>query len=284
MPKRLTYALLAAWSFICIFPLYWMFVTSFKSPDYISEKPHYLPFIDFAPDLEAWRFIFFAPNDNLVMSFVNSLVVGFAATVITMVVASMAIYAITRFRKSSDDRLMLALIATRILPPIAMAFPVYMMATWTHLQDTRTALVAIYVATNLPVALWLLRPYMGSRATDQEEAAQLDGASHLTVFFTILLPMCKAGVAAVGLLVFILCWNEYLFSAYLATNHAMTLPGYLVGQMSIKEAQTGSEAEEWAHFSAAAVVIAAPVLLFAGVVQRHLAGAFTHSPFPKSKS
>jgi multiple sugar transport system permease protein len=145
-----------------------------------------------------------------------------------------------------------------------------MMAQFAGLLDTRLALIFTYTALNLPVAVWLLQPIFGARATAQEEAAQLDGASQFQIFFTIFLPMVAASIAAVGLLIFILCWNEYLFAAYLAGNHAMTLPPWLVGQMSVKEAQIGSEAEEWAHLSAATILMAAPLLTCTVFVQRFL--------------
>ena len=90
--------------------------------------------------------------------------------------------------------------------------------------DTRYFLALTYAAINLPVAIWLLQPVLGTTPSEQEEAAQLDGASHARIFLTITLPMVMGSVAAIGLLVFVLSWNEYLFAAVLATDHAMTLP------------------------------------------------------------
>jgi multiple sugar transport system permease protein len=128
---------------------------------------------------------------------------------------------------------------------------------------------------NLPVALWLLQPVLGPRATEPEEAAQLDGATHLTILFGILLPMFRGGVMATGVIVFLLCWNEYLFAAYLTSDHALTLPPWMVGQLSMKEAQVGGEVEELAHLSAAAVLMAIPALVFATFAQRVLARSLT---------
>jgi multiple sugar transport system permease protein len=268
------HAVLAAWALVCLLPLYWLAVTSLKSPDDVYGGPFYLPFVDFAPTLNAWRAILSDPNDNLVARFLNSAVVGLGATALTMLAAALAAYALTRFPRGrwlGNGGLMAGLLATRILPPIVIVLPLYIMAQGTGLLDTWGVLILVYAAANLPVALWLLRPVLGVRATDQEEAAQLDGASHVTIFFTILMPMAQAGVATVSLVIFVLCWNEYLFAAFLASDHAMTLPPWLVGQMSIKEAQTGSEAEEWANFSAATVLMAAPLLVVTGFVQRVLA-------------
>ncbi len=118
-------------------------------------------------------------------------------------------------------------------------------------------------------------PVLGEKASEQEEAAQLDGASQIAVFSGILLPMVRAQVAVTGLLIFLLCWNEYLFAAYLASGHAQTLTPWMAGQLSMKEAQAGAEGEEMAHMAAAAIFMAAPALLLAALIQRRLARSLT---------
>jgi multiple sugar transport system permease protein len=316
------YAVLALWSVVCVFPIYWLAVTSIKSIAVIDGPPTYIPFVDFMPSLDAWRFVLGDQRETLVPRFINSLVIGVFSTVITLVAACLAIYGLTRLRlvprlpslaavvfaatafaavplSSGVMRWVLAALgmtllglsivlrhsgpllgrfslmgftlATRILPPVILVLPLYLMAQATGLRDTRTAMVLVYTAVNLPVAVWLLQPVLGSRTTEQEEAALLEGATHATILFTILLPMVRAGVAATALLVFLLCWNEYLFAAYLTADTALTLPPWMVGQLSIKEAQVGGEPEEWAHLSAAAIFMAVPPLLLAGFIQRLLA-------------
>jgi ABC-type glycerol-3-phosphate transport system permease component len=162
------------------------------------------------------------------------------------------------------------LLSSRLLPPAAVVIPLYLMAHGVGLLDTRSALILTYGAVNLPVALWLLQPIFGTRATDQEEAAQLDGAAHLSILFGILLPMIRGALAATAVIVFLLCWNEYLFAALLTSDHALTLPPWMVGQLSMKEAQAGGEAEELAHLSAAAVLMAVPALALATFAHRLL--------------
>jgi multiple sugar transport system permease protein len=269
----LTYTVLAIWTVVSIFPVYWVAVTSFKAEKDITEAPRFLPFVDFMPSLDAWRFILSDPQENLLQRFANSVVVGLVSTLLTMLIAALAIYAVTRFRRTRifSDRFLLGILALRLLPPVAIVLPLYVMSVASGMHDTRSVLVLVYTAVNLPVAVWLLRPALGSLATPQEESAMLDGASHVMIFFSILLPMLASNLVAAGLLVFLLCWNEYMFAAYLATDHAMTVPTWLIGQMSIKEAQIGSEAEEWAHFSAATVLMLLPVIAFSGLIQRLLA-------------
>ena len=167
--------------------------------------------------------------------------------------------------------ILIAMLATRILPPVVIVLPIFLMAQHTGTLDTRFALILTYTATNLPVAVWFLRPVFGDVVTELEEAAQLDGASRFRIFFEIVVPVAARGFIAAGLLIFILCWNEYLFSVYLAADHAMTMPPYLVAQMSVREQQAGSDAEEWARLAAAIVLMVAPLVLVAGFVQRLLA-------------
>lgn len=324
--KVMVYALLCTWSAICLFPLYWIGVTSLKDVKDIDKPPAYLPFLDYTPSLDAWRYILADVHENLVMRFVNSTIISGASTLITIVIGGMAIYGLTRFRsvpywtsmvsgclavglvaaavflpalvvksfllasaglafalaywlrqwgpRMTSFGAMTFILATRVLPPVVVVLPLYIMAQATGMRDTLSALILVYTAINLPVAVWLMQPLLGPRATEQEEAAQLDGASHLQIFFTILLPMVRQSVVAVGLLVCLLCWNEYLFAAYLTADHALTLPPWMVGQLSMKEAQVGGEAEEWTRLSAATLVMIFPALIFASFTQRLLGGAF----------
>lgn len=323
--RAVLYALLFGWTAVCLFPIYWVAVTSLKGPAQIDGAPAYLPFLDFAPVADAWRFVLWDAHEGLILRFLNSAVIGLFSTLIAMLVGAMAVYGLTRFapvlrwpsvvlggtalgaagaglmvRGTAGAAGLLAaaavlgtgsfllrrrgpvlsafgalgiLLSTRILPPVVLVAPVYVMALATGLQDTRLGLVLVYAAINLPVAAWLLYPLFGARRCEQEEAAALDGASHLLIFFTILLPMVRGGLVMIGLLVFLLAWNEYLFAAYLAVDHALTLPPWMAGQLSLKEAQIGGEAEEWAHMSAATLVMAAPALIFAAFCQRIAANA-----------
>jgi multiple sugar transport system permease protein len=318
--KLLIYVLLAAWTLVCLFPLYWLAITSLTGEDDITTGPHYLPFADFTPSLEAWAFILADPYENLAGKFINSAIVGVASTVLTVLTGGLAVYGLTRFRYAlpsiglalgflalvlalvilvipgervllaaailpllalaawlrrrgppvGNGGIMAALLATRVLPPIVIVLPIYFMAQAAGTLDSRLALIFTYTASNLPVAVWLLHPVFGARPSEQEESALLDGASHARIFFTIAVPMASAGIAAAGLLIFVLCWNEYLFAAHLSYDRAMTLPPWMVGQISMKEAQAGSEAEEWAHLSAATVLMVLPVLACTAAVQRVL--------------
>ncbi len=272
----MNYSLLLVWSFVCIFPVYWLVVASFKSPNDQFDGPSYVPFVDFQPTLEAWNFILADAHENLLWPFLNSLITSLAATFIAVLLAGFAVYGVTRFptRESKfsvdGDHLLFWMMVTRVLPPVVLVLPLYFMAQKSGTLDTVFPLIFAYAATNLPVAIWLLRPVLGGKATEMEESVLLEGASHMRVFFEFVLPVSAMGFAAVALIVFVLCWNEYLFAAFLTTNNAMTLSPWAIGQLSMKEAQVGGEAEEWAHMSAATVFMILPVLSAAIFVQRFL--------------
>jgi multiple sugar transport system permease protein len=271
MRKILIYGVLILWSFICLFPIYWLFTVSLKS-GYASTQG-YVPFADFIPNLDAWRYILFDRSDSLTRQLVNSTVVALASTALTVITAAFALYGFTRFRVLHGDSILFGLLASRILPPIALVVPLYLMAQRLHLLDTRMLLILVYTAINLPVALWLLRPVFGSRASEQEEAARLDGASHAMILREVVLPAAAAGLAAASVAVFILAWNENLLAAHLAGAHAMTLPAFLESQLSIKEAQASFESEELARFSASAILAAIPALILARIAQGALGRA-----------
>ena len=274
--RAIIYIILGVWSFVCFLPIYWIAITSFKDVSVIDKPPTYLPFLDFVPSLDAWRFILLDANENLVSRAVNSIVIGIASTLLTLVIGGMMVYGLTRFTsKISSFSVTAAILGTRILPPVVVAVPLYFIAQKTGTLDTLGVLIFIYTAINLPIVIWMLTPIFGPRATDQEEAALLDGASHFHVLFFILAPMVKTALITVGLLVFLQCWNEYLFAAFLTSDHALTLPPWMVGQLSMKEAQTGGGAEEVAHLAAATVVMALPVLLFTVIAQRSLTRVFS---------
>ena len=283
LKRVLGHCALVSWSAVCLFPIYWVAIASFKDAGAIDRPSTYLPFFNFTPSLEAWRFILFDTNENLIQRVANSLIIGVCSTLATLLLGAIAAYGLTRFsRKLSGLGLMSIMLSTRVLPPVAIALPLYVMAQLTGNLDSLHFLIFVYTAINLPVAIWMMTFVFGTRATAQEESAYLDGATHFHLLFFILVPMVRTAVFTVGLLVFIQCWNEYLFAAYLTSDHALTIPPWMVGQVSIKEAQTGGGSEDVAHLAAATVVMVMPVLVLTIAMQRYLKSLFHGSAANKA--
>jgi multiple sugar transport system permease protein len=268
-------ALLSMWSIVCLFPLYWVMITSLKSGNDITSGPTYFPFFDFTPTLDAWRYILFDKADSILPSFFNSAIIGLASTLLTVTLGCMLVFGLTRSPKRSTW-IMPFVLSSRILPPVVLTLPAYLMAATLHALDTWIALIIAYTVINLPVAVWLLHPVFGRRVTEQEEAASLEGVSQFGILFGIFLPMVAMSVVSISIVIFILCWNETILANALSSNQALTLPPFLEGQMSIKEAQVAGEAEEWSRFSAAAILLVMPLLVSLGLVQRALSKTVTH--------
>ena len=123
-------------------------------------------------------------------------------------------------------------ISQRILPPVVVVLPVYIMFQRIGLLDTHIAMILTYAVVNLPIVVWLIHDFVLTIPIDLEESAQLDGASRLYIFWDIILPLCKQGLAATTLLILILSWNEYLLASFLSTSKAQTLPIMVSAQIT----------------------------------------------------
>jgi multiple sugar transport system permease protein len=267
--RVLIYTVLVLWSAVCVMPVIWLALTSLKDANRLINGRHAVPFIEALPTFDAWHFIFFERADNVVWPFLNTFVIAIVATTLTTGSATLFLYATSRFKKLLPGQLTAAL-ATRIVPPAVLVMPFYFLLHHTGLQGTRLGLTLIYAAINLPVALWLLWPVVGTRATDQEESARLDGASHLMVLRHVLLPMLMPALLAVALFIFVLCWNEYLFAATLSTGSTSTMTPWMIELLSMKEAQVGGDIEEGPRFAAGSLLLIIPLLFFTTCAMRAL--------------
>lgn len=314
--KVVFYLILGLWTLVCLFPLYWLVVTSLKLPIHVNDGPMYLPGIDFKPSLHAWKYIFVDLGNDTLRPYLNTVLVSLASSVIAVVIGSMAGYALTRityrpklgsillfiltvilmivavvrfglawqiavasgvalfilllttvgrrFRKSLHNTdIAFFMISQRILPPVAVVIPIYVLFQRFGLLDTHAALVITYVAVNLPIVVWLMRDFFESVPVDLEESASLDGASRYRIFFTIVLPLAKPGLAATFLLVLILCWNEYLIALFLSTANAQTLP-------LLVAAQNATRGPQWWYMSVLIIIMVVPVVAITVVLQRFI--------------
>ncbi|PSJ56561.1 carbohydrate ABC transporter permease [Kumtagia ephedrae] len=156
------------------------------------------------------------------------------------------------------------IISNRIMPPIVAVLPIYVMFQQLRMLDTQAALIATYTAVNLPIVVWLTRDFFAGIPLDLEESAEIDGASKFRVFFTIALPLVRSGLVATFLLVLILAWNEYLLALFLSNANAQTMP-------VLVSAQNTTRGPQWWNMSVLIVVMIAPVVVIASVLQKHIA-------------
>lgn len=313
--KVLGYITLIIWTTIVIFPLYWLLVTSFKTPIQVNEGPFFIPFLDFAPTLENWEFMLIETQSDTLRPLINTIVVGVISAVIALVVGSLAAYALVRFRYeprvgliglfigvmiyafvliavgvpspivitsgiaiflilagaiSKRVRHVLGnadiafwLISQRILPPVAVVIPIYVLYQNLGILDTHIGLIITYVATNLPIVVWLMRDYFSNVPIDLEESASVDGASPFRIFRSIVLPVSTPGLVATFVLVLIFAWNEYLLALFLTTADAQTMPVLVA-------AQNATRGPQWWYMSVLIIIMIVPVILMAVVLERYI--------------
>ena len=157
------------------------------------------------------------------------------------------------------------IISQRILPPIVVIIPVYMMFQAVGLLDTHLGLIIIYAVANLPIVVWLMHDFFVGLPIELEESAQLDGATRFGIFWDIVLPLTRPGFAATTLLTLILNWNEYLFAVFLSTSKAQTMP------IMVAAKNAGEKGVLWWEMCAVIVVMIIPVIIMAIFLQRFIA-------------
>jgi len=232
-----SYAFLAFWTLVVLFPAYWVLTTSFKLTLDARSNTRYFPWIDFQPTLEPWRYIFVEQAATIVRPFSNSVIVSVASSLIAVLLGSMAGYALARYQYRfgfwRNNDIAFWFISQRMMPPVAVVLPFLVMYKALNLLDTQIGLVIAYVGFNLPFAVWVTRDFFAALPRDLEDSALIDGCSRWQAFLRIALPLATPGLIAAFILCLIFSWNEYLFAVMLSFQNSGTLPAFVAGQNSI---------------------------------------------------
>jgi multiple sugar transport system permease protein len=265
MPPRLKLGNLAAGAVVLIwlFPVYWILLTSFKP---IREINSAVPIFVFKPTIENYRDLF--AKFGFAKVLVNSLVITGATCAVVMVLGVLAAYALGRMRVPGEKHIALWILSLRFLPPIAVAIPFYIQWQDLNLLDTYPGLILVYVAFNLPFAIWLLRGFLADLPVDLEEAALLDGLSRLQIIWRVVVPVILPGIASTAIFTFVFSWNEYLMALMLTSVDAVTVPvtiAKFVMPYTIL----------WGDLSAAVVVQVVPMLAVVFMLQKHIVRGMT---------
>ncbi len=199
----------------------------------------------------------------------SSIAVSGATTLVGLVLAVTAAYALSRFKFPGKQTGMQALLVTQMFPATLMLVPLYSILQTLHLLDSLAGLVLVYATTALPFCVWMLKGYFDTLPKELEEAAVMDGASTLQVFLKVVLPLAKPALAVTALFSFMQAWNEFILAATLLDDQArFTLPVAL--QRYVGEYKT-----EWGHFAAGALLVSLPVMGLFFALQRYLVGGLT---------
>jgi polyol transport system permease protein len=248
---------------LIFFPIFWMVLTSFKTEIEAVQTP---PSLFFAPTLE--NYVEVQARADYFRFAMNSVVIAFGSTLLALVLAVPAAYAMAFFPGKRTKDLLLWMLSTKMLPPVGVLVPIYLIFRDLNLLDTRTGLVIVDALVNLPIVVWMLFTFFKEVPKDILEAGRMDGAKPKQELRHILLPLALPGIASTGLLAVILAWNEAFWSLNLTTSSAAPLTTFIASFSS-------PEGLFWAKLSAASSMAIAPILVFGWMSQKQLVRGLT---------
>ncbi len=250
---------------VMIFPFYWMVNTSLKpTPEVFASPP---TFISSHWSLDAYRTIF--ETRSIGRYFVNSLIVAVGSTVLSVVLASLAAYGLTRFFPRGATPFVMFLLFTKMLPETLLIIPYFRLMSDVGLLNTHAALILAYSSFALPFSVWMLIGFFRSIPREIDEAARMDGASVLQTFARVILPLARPGLVAVALFTFLIAWNSYVWALVLTTDASMFVLSVGIANM------VGEYRVQWNELMAASVIAALPVMVLYSLLERHLVSAIT---------
>jgi multiple sugar transport system permease protein len=289
-------AVVIAYALISMVPLLWIFLTGFKTP---PDSISYPPKVVFSPSVEGYCNLFttrsrqtpdyikslppasgfcdpivrernmvIAGPSNYVPRFINSLIIAFASTVCAVGLGTLAAYGFSRFKVPLKDDLLFFILSTRMMPPIAVAIPIYLMYRELGLSDTKLGMILLYTAVNVSLAVWLLKGFIDEIPREYEEAAMVDGYTRLQAFWRVVLPQASTGIAATAIFCMIFAWNEYAFAVLLTSGEAQTAPPFI-------PIIIGEGGQDWPAVAAGTTLFLLPILIFTILLRKHLLRGIT---------
>jgi trehalose/maltose transport system permease protein len=269
IPKVAFWLLIAAIFFYALFPFYWAVRSAFTPEGQLFDTP--IQYFPAHPTLENFRQIF--STSFFTRALINSTVVAGTVTLLSLAIGSLAAYALGRFRFRGRSGVLYLMLSMTIFPQIAILGALYTMMKDFHLYDRLGALIFTYLIFTLPFTVWVLTSFMRTLPADLEEAAYVDGATPLQVFYKVLLPLIAPGLVTTGLLAFISAWNEYLYAiSFIQSTDNYTVPIAITSFVG----KTGSAFDiPWGQIMAATVVVTLPLITVTLILQRRILAGLT---------
>jgi multiple sugar transport system permease protein len=294
--KRIAGGLVILYAVLTMVPLVWIGLTAFKTPpDSISYPPKIL----FEPSLEGFcnlfttrsrqtqeylhslpppqgrcealardRSMVVVSESKFVPRFWNSIVIAFGSTALAVGLGTLAAYGFSRFKVPLKDDLLFFILSTRMMPPIAVAIPIFLMYREIGLSDTKLGMILLYTAVNVSLAVWLLKGFIDEIPREYEEAAMIDGYTRLQAFRKVVLPQAATGIAATAIFCLIFAWNEYAFAVLLTSGDAQTAPPFI-------PIIIGEGGQDWPAVAAGTTLFLIPIVVFTILLRRHLLRGIT---------
>ena len=294
--RRIAGGLVLLYAVISLIPLLWIGLTSFKTP---PDSISYPPKVVFQPSLEGYCNLFttrsrqtaeyirslpppqgrceeiararnmvVAGPSNYVPRFINSIIIAFGSTFCAVVLGVFAAYGFSRFQVPLKDDLLFFILSTRMMPPIAVAIPIFLMYRELGLSDTRLGMIILYTAVNVSLAVWLLKGFIDEIPREYEEAAMIDGYTRLQAFLKVVLPQATTGIAATAIFCMIFAWNEYAFAVLLTSGQAQTAPPFI-------PIIIGEGGQDWPAVAAGTTLFLIPILVFTILLRKQLLRGIT---------
>ncbi len=247
-----------------VFPILWSVLNSLKTEQDILAYP---PKFFFEPTLAAYRSVLFG-TQSILPNVWSSIVISVGTTIITMVLAIPAAYALARLQVPGKRGAGFYVLATQMLPPVGIIIPYFLVLKNIGWMDTYHGIIIIYLSFSLPFAIWLMVSYFEDIPLEMEEAAAVDGASRLTALRRIIIPQVKGGIAVTVVFVFLNAWNEFLFAVVLSGNTVRPVTIAMFNFVSVEQTL-------WAQLAAVSVIAMLPVVILGIVAQQHIVKGLT---------
>ncbi len=289
---------------VMLLPVAWMILTALKSPVESVAVP---PKAFFEPTIESFVFLVtervqllpeelesYRNRDDLSWSeeitarrgqkitrtsdfpgqFMNSLIIASVSTFFSVAFGVLSAYAFSRFKVPGEDDLLFFILSTRMLPPVVVTIPLFLMYRELGLYDTHFGLILLYTTFNLSFSVWLLKGFIDEIPKEYEEAALVDGYTRLQAFRKVVLPQAVTGIAATIVFCFIFAWNEYAFAAMLTADKSRTAPPSIPTMQGVGRI-------EWETIAAASLAFLIPVVIVTFALRRHLLRGVTFGAIRK---
>ncbi|MBN9258147.1 MULTISPECIES: carbohydrate ABC transporter permease [unclassified Mesorhizobium] len=296
--NRLAIVAVLVVTIIFLAPIYWIASTAFKPrnlattiPPTVVFQPEISPFVKLftkrsqlrtppTPEEYAaapwWERVVFDGGEKIVRDgqgqvqwsgypsrFLNSLIVAITSTILAVGMGTFTAYGFSRFKVKGEADLLFFILSTRMLPPVVVAIPMFLMYRAVGLNDSHLGLIILYTAFNLSFSVWLMKGFMDEIPKEYEEAALVDGYTRMEAFFKIVLPEAATGIAATAVFCFITAWNEYAFALIMTNRRAQTAPPFIPSQV-------GSGLPDWTVIAAGTFLFLLPVAIFTFLLRNHL--------------
>ena len=257
MKTALRLAAATAITLFFLFPIYWLFMNSVKTADEIYAYPP----VWWPASFQLGNYIVLFKDGDATTVW-NSLLVAGVSTALAMFFGTICAYSIARHR-TGGEHLANWIISQRMVPPIAVVFPIFLLYVFFGLVDTYLGLILLYTAFNLPYVIWMMRGYILDIPVALEESALVDGCSRWQVIWKVVFPMCRAGLFATAIFTFVFAWNDFIFALVLTRTEVTTYTVQVTHYF-------GSQSNFWGKIAAMSVLGTLPVFVVVGFMQRYL--------------